>query len=204
MRGSRHDWNAIFDFLLRALILLLTAVTASIQLFCDETQPFQRNCLAPLARLTTLRTLGLSTRTRHFAPAPPFPCHVLPYLPGVTTLHMMQEHAMSDVAQSMPNRQHLHVAHSTMTESYEPLSRLTSLTSLLLDDCEEVERLPPNLDMVRSLRHLCVHARLSGTSTMRRQLGGCSAQTVCEHAVFVPGLFRPPFRVVKCPFASPM
>lgn len=154
-----------------------------------------------LATLTTLRELTYENTV--------WEDHTtLPYLPGVTRLEAQGNHSMVDAAYSLPNLKHLRVSFSEPTMSCEPLSRLTALTSLVLDACEKPndgcaacdrDGLPPNLHLVRSLQHLCMHAFVKGSTTTRRALGACSIKTVCNCTVFVPEVPRPTFSVIDCP-----
>ncbi len=178
----------------------LEELSLLIHLHPNDILPPPRDTLHPLASLTSLRELTFTTETNH-------PQLVLPYMPSVTRLELLDDHPMHNVAESMPNLKHLRVAFSDLTDSYAPLATVTSLTSLTFDAPEDrgdgqhgvVTSLPPHLDKVRSLRHLCVHAVVEGTPTMRRALGGCSIETVCTGTVFDPQLTRPTFRCVECP-----
>lgn len=160
----------------------------------DHATPFQQGMLDPLMRLTALRELTYETKAWVDATT-------LPYLPGITRLEITGNHSIVDVAYSLPDLKHLRVSFPADATSLEPLSRLTALTSLVLDGemDHDPANLPHNLHMVSSLRHLCMHAHVKGGITTRRALGACSIQTVCTRMHFEPDVPRPTFSVIECP-----
>lgn len=167
--------------------------------FDDYSAPFGPGAMDPLTSLAALREL--TYYTERYYPGNAHDATSLPFLPGVTRLECSNMRPMVDVAYSLPNLKHLRVSHcEPATISLEPLSRLTALTSLMFDGFDEIGPvLPPNLHLVRSLRHLCMHGDFKGGPTVRRALGACSIETVCCKMIFQPPLHRPTFSVIDCP-----
>lgn len=144
-----------------------------------------RDALAPLAGLTTLRELTLTVEFK-------LPLAHMPLMPGLTRLEVASGGwRPANVADAAPNLAHLRVSFSEFKEDLAPLAALAALTSVAfdavvheavprLDDDGRLACLPPNLHLLRGLEHLCVHgAALSATKPMTRALARCAAHTLC-------------------------